>query len=229
VADLVGAWRYDTSEVIAAPASGYLRSGPAPISQLAIAAETWGGADVHSQLLALTTGATLLAQEIADATMASKFRLTAAPVDHLTWVELAVTPIATTATGPPRKNEDLLVTGFAAAAHAPYVEVLELQRVLAKPNPTQAELDAMTRVLEAAAQDIDWDLGYDADNPAPSPPPPIVVDVNLDRAVELWRLNFSHSGAYVVGPETTPIVSPRDTWYRHHIRLRPLWTKWGIA
>jgi hypothetical protein len=106
---------------------------------------------------------------------------------------------------------------------------LELQRVLAKPNPTQAELDAMTRVLEAAAQDIDWDLGYDADNPAPSPPPPIVVDVNLDRAVELWRLNYSAAGVLPIGPESTPIVSPRDTWYRHHIRLRPLWTKFGVA
>src|SRR4029450_4594184 len=95
VADLSGVWRYDTSTVIAAPASGYLRSGPAPVSQLAIAGHTWGGADGGAELLALTSGAQLLCQEVSDATMASKFMLAAAPIDHVSWVEYAVTEVVT--------------------------------------------------------------------------------------------------------------------------------------
>lgn len=87
----------------------------------------------------------------------------------------------------------------------------------------------MDRVLEAAAQEIDWDLGYTVDNPAPSPPPAIVVDVNLDRASELWRFNFSTSGVLPQGPEIGVVVAPRDTWNRHHLRLNPLRVHVGIA
>ena len=110
-----------------------------------------------------------------------------------------------------------------------YVEIAELQRVLAKPAPTAAETDAMNRVLEAAAQEIDWDLAYTTDNPAPTPVPAIIVDVNLNRAEELWRFNYSTSGVLPVGPEATPIVAPRDTWYRHHLRLNPLRASYGVA
>lgn len=102
-----------------------------------------------------------------------------------------------------------------------YVDVSELQRVIGKPQPTRAEQDAMVRVLDVAAREIDWDLSYSVDNPAPVDDP-LLADVNLDRAVELWKLNFSPAGILPVGPEQTPIVSPRDTWYRHHLRLQPL-------
>lgn len=110
-----------------------------------------------------------------------------------------------------------------------YVDVTELQRVLGKTNPTAAEVDAMTRVVEAAAEEIDWDLGYDTETPAPSPPSPIVVDVNLNRAEELWKFNYSTVGVIHLGPDSTPIVSPRDTWYRHHLRLNPLRVEFGIG
>jgi hypothetical protein len=118
-----------------------------------------------------------------------------------------------------------------------YVDIAELQRVLNKPAPTAAENAAMSRVLENAAQEIDWDLGYSVDFPAPNPDSPILADVNLDRAAELWRFNYSTSGLLPVAPEQTPIVAPRDTWQRHHLRLNPLrhydWTTgvggWGIA
>jgi hypothetical protein len=110
-----------------------------------------------------------------------------------------------------------------------YVTVAELQRVLNKPAPTQAEQDAMTRVLENAADEIDWDLGYSAAAPAPDPTSPILADVNLDRAAELWRFNYSTSGILPVGPDLSPVIAPRDTWYRHHLRLNPLRTAWGVA
>jgi hypothetical protein len=113
-------------------------------------------------------------------------------------------------------------------AHS-YVSRDELQRVLGKASPTPAEVDAMDRVLEAAASEIDWDLGYTVDNPAPTPTPPIVVDVNLDRASELWRFNFSTSGILPQGPDIGPIVAPQNTWRRHHYRLSPLRVHVGIA
>jgi hypothetical protein len=110
-----------------------------------------------------------------------------------------------------------------------YVDAAELQRVLGKPAPTAAEAAALDRVLEAAAQEIDWDLSYDpVDNPAPVASP-LLADVNLDRAVELWRFNYSAVGVLPVAAEQTPIVAPRDTWYRHHLRLNPLRTVFPIA
>jgi hypothetical protein len=111
-----------------------------------------------------------------------------------------------------------------------YVDVSELQRVLRIDAPTAAQTTAMNRVLDAAAEEIDWELDYTVDTPAPDPPPPIVVDVNLDRAVELWRLNWSPGfGAIPVGPDNLPIITARDGWYRHHLRLLPLKTSWGVG
>jgi hypothetical protein len=109
----------------------------------------------------------------------------------------------------------------------PYVDISELQRVLGKTAPTAAELAAMERVLAAAAGEIDWDLGYSAANPAP--PSDIVAAVNLERAAELWRFSYSTSGVLPQGPELGPVIAPRDTWHRHHLRLSPLRVHVGIA
>jgi hypothetical protein len=231
VSDLSGVWRYDTSQVIGAPAAGYLRTTAAPVTRMAVSATTKGGADAHADLVGLTTGAALLLQEVSDATAAGKWQLTAAPVDHTSWVEYAIVGIAYSAVQPPRPNQDLLLTGYASATigGAAYATVSELQRVLQKPSPTAAETTAMNRVLYAAAQEINWDLGYSPDNPAPSATDPILVDVNLDRAVELWRFNYSAVGVLAVGAEQAPIITPRDTWYRHHLRLSPLRTLFSVA
>ena len=108
----------------------------------------------------------------------------------------------------------------------PYVSVAELQRIVfTTSTPTSAQTDAMDRVLRAAAAEINWDLGY----PASVTPHPILADVNLDRAVELWKANSSPHGIMPQGPEQAPVVAPRDTWYRHHLRLNPLRTSWGIG
>jgi hypothetical protein len=129
--------------------------------------------------------------------------------------------------------EDLFVTYTAPAAGVPgpgpYVDISELQRVLGKTAPTADELDAMNRVLAAAANEIDWDVGYTADSPAPAPPPSIVAEVNLERAAELWRFSYSTSGVLPQGPDIGPIVAPRDTWHRHHLRLNALRQHVGIA
>jgi len=127
--------------------------------------------------------------------------------------------------------EDLTVTfsapGPPVPTGGPYVDISELQRVLGKTSPTAAETDAMNRVLAAAAAEIDWDLGYTVDNPAPASD--IVAAVNLERAAELWRFSYSTSGVLPQGPELGPVIAPRDTWHRHHLRLSPLRVHVGIA
>ena len=90
-----------------------------------------------------------------------------------------------------------------------YVAIAELQRVLQLPNPTAAQTDAMQRALDAAAEEIDWELGYSPDAPAPDPPPPLVVQVNLDRALELWKtIPF---GVVPSGPDIVPTFAARDS------------------
>lgn len=114
-----------------------------------------------------------------------------------------------------------------------YVDVAELQRVLQKPVATADELAAMQRDVDTAAREIDWDLGYEpVDNPAPPADTPeygLLAAVNLDRAVELWAAHQRPFGAQNAGPDTFPLVSPRDTWYRHHLRLNPLRTLYPIG
>jgi DNA-binding transcriptional LysR family regulator len=109
-----------------------------------------------------------------------------------------------------------------------YIDVAELQRVLRITAPTAAETTAMQRVIDAAATEINWELGLDVD--ASPPLSSIIVDVNLDRAVELWRLNWSPGfGALPIGPDQIPVITARDSWYRHRLRLLPLKTSWGLG
>jgi hypothetical protein len=110
-----------------------------------------------------------------------------------------------------------------------YASIAELQYHLNITAPTQLQLDGMQRCLDAAAEEIDWELGYTAESPAPSPPPPLVEAVNIDRAVEHWRSSFSPFGVVGVAAESEPIVAARDTWYRHARKLAPLKTSYGVA
>ena len=87
----------------------------------------------------------------------------------------------------------------------------------------------MERVLEAAATEIDWELGYTETDPAPDPPPDLVVEVNLERAVEHWRQSSSPFGVIGIGAESEPVVTARNSWYRHKLKLRPLKVHQGIA
>jgi len=110
-----------------------------------------------------------------------------------------------------------------------YTTVAELQRILNLPTPTAAQTTAMQRALDAAAEEIDWELSYNATTPAPVPPPPLVVQVNLDRAAELWKASYSPFGIVPVGPDTVPMFAARDSWYRHKLTLLPLKTAFGVG
>lgn len=110
-----------------------------------------------------------------------------------------------------------------------YATVEELQRLLRIEAPTDLQTAGMTRCLEAAASEIDWDLGYTTAAPAPDPTPPLVEEVALERAVEHWRQSFSPFGVIGLGAESEPIVTARNSWYRHHLKLAPLRVHVGIA
>ena len=110
-----------------------------------------------------------------------------------------------------------------------YASVDELQLLLRLDQPTQLQRDAMQRALDEAAEEINWELGYTPTAPAPTPPPPLVVGVNLDRAVEHWRQSYSPFGVIGIGAESEPIMTARNSWYRHHLKLQPLKHSQGIA
>ena len=110
-----------------------------------------------------------------------------------------------------------------------YGDVTELARLLRIGSPTAAQTTAMQRVLDAAAEEIDWELGYTAVSPAPDPPPPLVVEVNYERAVEHWQQGQSPFGIIGLGAETIPVVAARDSWYRHARKLAPLKAAYGVA
>jgi hypothetical protein len=110
-----------------------------------------------------------------------------------------------------------------------YASIDELRFVLRIETPTQLQMEGMQRALDEAATEIDWELGYTAENPAPSPPPALVHGVNIDRAVEHWRQQFSPFGVIGTGGESEPIITARNSWYRHALKLRPLKNTWGVA
>jgi hypothetical protein len=110
-----------------------------------------------------------------------------------------------------------------------YASVDELGMLLRIESPSTLQAEAMQRALDEAAAEIDWELGYTIAAPAPDPPPPLVVGVNLDRAVEHWRQSYSPFGVIGVGSETEPIVTARNSWHRHALKLKPLKLHQGIA
>ena len=110
-----------------------------------------------------------------------------------------------------------------------YATVAEFQELLRLDSPTATQTERMTRDLEAAATEIDWDLGITDENPMSDPPPSLVVEVNLERAVEHWRQSSSPFGVIGIGAESEPIVTARNSWYRHHLKLAPLRVHEGVA
>lgn len=108
----------------------------------------------------------------------------------------------------------------------PYAGTAELARALRIASPTPAQGTAMLRVLTAAALEIDSEL--DRTNPFGTPYPDLVVEVNIERAVEHWRQMESAFGLVGIG-DSVPILSARDSWDRHAHKLAPLKEAWGLA
>lgn len=109
-------------------------------------------------------------------------------------------------------------------SRAPYATVDELAALLRVRVSDRS--DALQRVLETAAYEIDQELGRILPF---SPPPALVVEVNLERAVEHWQQMQSPFGVIGLGSDVTPAFVSRDSWDRHAHKLAPLKESWGIA
>lgn len=109
-----------------------------------------------------------------------------------------------------------------------YATLEEFVRRLRLESPTPAALAAAQQSLDAAAAEIDEYLGVSVDDPPEAPgEAALLAIVNLDRAGEHWR--FTPYGALNTGPDMPPVLTARDSWYRHARKLAPLKTSWGIA
>lgn len=110
-----------------------------------------------------------------------------------------------------------------------YATLAEFVRRLRLESPTPAALEAAQQSLDAAACEIDAYLGWDVTPPTTvgDEQAALVATVNLDRAGEHWR--FTPYGALNTGPDLPPVLTARDSWYRHARKLAPLKHEWGIA
>ena len=110
----------------------------------------------------------------------------------------------------------------------PYAGTSELARILKLRAPTADQLNAMERVLTTAALEIDAELGRGG--MFGTPYPSLVVQVNLERAVEHWQQQEAAFGILGLdGVGSIPTYTARDTWDRHAHKLAPLKDSWGIA
>jgi hypothetical protein len=110
-----------------------------------------------------------------------------------------------------------------------YATVDEFVRRLGLQSPTVAALDAAQQCLDAATQEIDSHLNWLLTGPPvlTGEQQALVTVVNMDRAAEHWRL--TPYGALNQGPELPPVLTARDSFYRHARKLASLETSWGIA
>lgn len=108
-----------------------------------------------------------------------------------------------------------------------YATPEELARILKISTPSVSQTAALNRVLTAAALEIDAEL--DRPGVFSSPYPPLVVQVNLERAAELWKLQEIQFGIVGLGSDFGATHMARNTWDKHAYTLAPLKRGWGFA
>lgn len=193
------------------------------------------GEDVFRLLRLLGSGDSLWLQDYDDHTRGVSFNVSGPPVDKGGYLEIPVMP--DTVLLPLLSQKITLGTLAAGEGSAPspeyvshaYATVDQLAPLLNLSPPTASQAEGMQRVLDAAAAKIDWEIPYNTESPAPSPPPPLVVQVNLAHAVELWRQAWTGFGLITLSTDVGPILTARDPWYRHARTLAPLKKQWGVA
>jgi hypothetical protein len=118
-----------------------------------------------------------------------------------------------------------------------YADADELARILKIRNVSAAQSDALERVLDVAAGEIDAEIGFSLDDDGIQESPlagwqlALVAEVNLERAVEHWRQQESPFGLMGIGSEFGGGAerTARDSWERHAVKLAPLKQTWGLA
>lgn len=104
-----------------------------------------------------------------------------------------------------------------------YADTTELARLL-KVDATTYETQ-LQEVLDAAAGEIDAELGRDEEDPLEDDwELALAAQVNLERAEEHWKQRQISAST-----PTDPSVSPVTTWERHAHKLAPLKSSWGVA
>jgi hypothetical protein len=109
----------------------------------------------------------------------------------------------------------------------PYATVEELARHLSIRNPTAEQTVILTRVLTAAAFEIDHEL--DRFGSFGEPYPELVVQVNIERAEEHWRQLEAPFGLIALGVDVPAERTGQNSWERHAVKLAPLKQQWGLA
>ena len=110
-----------------------------------------------------------------------------------------------------------------------YADVAELQTLLRLDSPTATQTAAMERCLEAAASEIDWELGYTLSRPSPTRRPSSSSKSTSNEPSNTGGKPRAPFGVIGIGAESEPIVTARNTWYRHHLKLAPLRVHEGVA
>jgi Chaperone of endosialidase len=115
-----GEWNW-SNQTTSPPANGQVRannSAPLSVTRLFVSAQNAGGTDTSNFQGAITVGDDLYLQQKTDASNWSRWDITGTPIDHTTWWEYPVTPVAGSPTAitnnTPIDVSFLTVTGGAA-------------------------------------------------------------------------------------------------------------------
>jgi hypothetical protein len=96
---------------------------------------------------------------------------------------------------------------------------------LNRATPTTDQAAAMTRVLLAAAGEINAEIGRTS---LAGWELALATEVNLERAVEHWKQAETSFGIVGLGDGTVGFTAT-DSWRRHAEKLAPLKRSWGVA
>lgn len=110
-----------------------------------------------------------------------------------------------------------------------YASVDELARVLKITNPSEAQRDAMERVLSAAAGEINAEIDLDDESHLSGWELQLAGQVNIQRASELWFLQEVPLGLAGIGSEFGTAHLARNSWEKYAYTLAPLKRQWGVA
>ena len=228
------AWVFSTTTTAEDPGAGRLRfndTDAADTTALYIDTLDINGVDRSSRLAAITTGDVIHVQGAGDGTRWERFVVTGAAIDQTDWYEL---PVIRSLGSTPKLSLTTdalflltLFTPGAGGTEEAYATVDELARILQLTTPTAEQLVALERVLDAAATEINSYLGWDL--PVAPPFPALVVQVNLERAVEHWKQEQSPFGIIAMGGDTPPSYTSRNSWRRHANTLLPLKQEFGVG
>jgi hypothetical protein len=110
-----------------------------------------------------------------------------------------------------------------------YATVNELARTLQIRNPTEAQRDALQRVLSAAAAEINHEINLGDDDALDSDELQLAAQVNLQRAAELWGLQEVPLGLAGIGSEFGTSHLARNSWEKYAFTLAAIKRQYGIA